>query len=60
MALNVIHANISLVRIQFCRLLKGLWWDENIVEEAHRDCETESRQRVIYHCDCAKCGQRRH
>lgn len=38
MALNVIHEKISLVRIQFRRLLKGLWWDENIVEEAHRDC----------------------
>lgn len=29
------------MRIQLCRLLQGLWRDENVIKEAHRDCERE-------------------
>lgn len=37
------------LRIQFCGLLQRLWRDENVVKEAHCDCERE-RGRWVRFC----------
>lgn len=41
--IRALQVSIFEVRIQFCRLLKGLRWDENVVKEAHRHWNRKGR-----------------